>query len=93
MLSGIFSMFFVDILELIDHKIVIICIQLPTLFIYMYNYQLPPRHRPQYKTEWMFEFIKTLITILGFLGLNCIFQIKSDSSSAEFARHDVILRS
>ena len=24
------------------------------------NYQLPLRHRPQYKTEWMFEFIKTL---------------------------------
>ena len=22
--------------------------------------QLPLRHRPQYKTEWMFEFIKTL---------------------------------
>ena len=30
------------------------------MLIYIYNYQLPLRHRPQYKTERMFEFIKTL---------------------------------
>ena len=31
--------------------------------------QLPLRHRPQYKTEWMFEFIKTLNNFLGYLGI------------------------
>ena len=41
---------FVDILEVIDCKIVIICIYIITW--------LPLRHRLQYKIEWVFEFIK-----------------------------------
>ena len=34
--------------------------KMATLLLNMSITQLPLPHRPQYKTEWMFEFIKTL---------------------------------